>query len=164
MGRALAVRFGLVHVEVDAALIEQGFIVGSRRPEKADWLAAYTTSYRRLDAALAEGRSAVWDATSYRRVQRDRIRRIAGQRGATTSVVHLATPAAMALGRRDRNRSLRTRPDVADEDFTMVANDWQPPGDDESPLVYHPATPLADWLEMTIAPLIAGDAGQREGP
>jgi predicted kinase len=164
MGRALADRFGLVHVEVDAAMAAQGFDFAARRPEKADWLAAYTAGYRQLDTALAAGRSAVWDATSYRKGHRDRIRRIATQRGAMHTVIHLATPEALALGRRDRNRQVRRRPDVADEDFATVAGDWQAPGEDESPLVYHPATPLADWLDATIAPLLARDARPLEEP
>jgi predicted kinase len=162
LGRALADRFGFALVEVDAAMVEAGFVVGSRRPEKADWLAGYSLAYRQLDAALAVGRSAVWDATSYRRVQRDRIRRIAAQRGATTTVIHVATPPQLALARRDRNRNVPARPDVDDEDFTMVAGDWQPPGADEAPLLYHPADSLAGWLTDTIAPLLERDAAPKE--
>lgn len=138
LARALAERLDLVHVEVDQAVRETAeYVPGAPIPRSA-WITAYRVSYRRMEAALAAGRSVVLDATNYRRLHRDLIRAKAARLGAETTVVSIAIAAAEIDARRERNRRSPTRPDVGQDDFAMVQRDMQAPGPDEHPILYAP--------------------------
>ncbi len=147
LARALADRLDLVHVEVDEVVHQaETYAAGESIPRSA-WITAYRASYRRMEAALAEGRSVVLDATNYRRLHRDLIRAKAARFGAEAIVVRLDVPTADIDARRARNRLTPLRPDVGDDDFSMVQTDMQLPGPDEHPITYSP--------DMTVENIVA---------
>ncbi len=132
VARALAVRLNLVHVEVDQAVREScEYTPGALIPRSA-WISAYRVSYRRMEESLAAGRSVILDATNYRLLHRDLIRSKAARYEAETTVVWMETTISEIQARRERNRATPSRPDVGEDDFTLVLRDMQPPAPDES--------------------------------
>lgn len=151
LARALASRLGLVHVEVDQILRERGVDLAGEPISRDAWIAAYREAHHRLETLLAANRSVVHDATSFRRVQRHRLRRIAAQHGAGFTLVHVDVSVAEALVRRARNRRTGERGDVRDEDFAQVVADWQEPDAEEAAIRYNPAVPVADLVRQVTA-------------
>lgn len=150
LARAMADRFKLVHLETDAIVRERGLDEGAAISRGA-WVATYREAERRLADHLADGRSVVYDATNFRRPMRDRLRRVAAERGARAILI-LVTPSLSEIeARRARNRSLPSRPDVAAASFAEVRDGFQLPGEDEGVIRYDPAEPIARWLDRLAA-------------
>lgn len=152
MGRALHERLGVSHVEVDRYL---GGSVGGQRVGRPEWIDAYRLAYREVETELAAGRSVVFDAVGYRRVQRERARRIAAAYGVVVAVIFLDVTLDEARARLAANRERRTRRDVPTDDFLEVAEGLQPPLPDEEPVLrYRPDEPLDYWIDRVIIPLL----------
>lgn len=101
----------------------------------------------------------MWDATTYYRAQRDRVRKAAAGQGAEVVLIYLDTPLGEARSRLDRNRVVRSRWDIPDDvHFLSISRDLEPPGADEHPIRYTPETPLTAWMNETIAPLLGQGA------
>jgi predicted kinase len=123
-------------------------------PSREDWVEAYRRSFWTLDAVLAAGNSAVFDATSYRRVHRQRLGRIAARYGVPTTIVYLDVDESEAKRRRDANRLTNERANVRDEDFALVSGEMQFPDADECVVTYHPDSDVNDWIKKNLRPLI----------
>jgi predicted kinase len=164
LARALASRFDLVHIEIDCVHVERGVLAHEgNHIDDQDWLAAFQTSYRRLMRLLDQGRSVVWDATSYYRAQRDRVRKVAAAHGARVALIFLDTPEAVARARIERNRVVRSRWDIPDDDFTSLSLALEPPTADEHPIRFAPDDDLDDWMNETIAPWLGRGAQELAG-
>jgi predicted kinase len=150
----MAARLGVVHIELDSVHGERGLDLRGESPTREEWIEAYRRSFRKLDKVLAEGRSAVFDATSYRRVHRQRLDRIASKYEIPTTLIYLDVDEERAKRRRDENRATMDRPNVDDDGFALVSNEMQIPGADEAALIYQPSEPLDDWIEQTLRPLM----------
>jgi predicted kinase len=148
----MAERFDVVDVEVDRE--HRGPIDPGRRIERQEWVTAYRAAHARLEAALRTGKSAVFDAVSYRRSHRHRVERIARRFGLPMTVIYLDVTPEEALRRREANARTPARPHVPDEDFAEIARGMQPPGDDERVLRYRPKESLDLWIEREIIPLL----------
>lgn len=155
LGRALAERLGAIHVEVDRLHADVADALEGRRIERQEWIAAYQAAYREVEAALSDGRVVVFDAVSYRRVQRDRVRRIANRFGVPMTIVYLDVDPDQARARLEANRRAPLRVNVPDVDFEEVASGMQPPMDDEPHIRYRPDEPIFDWIDRAVAPLLA---------
>lgn len=154
LSRALAAELGIAHVEVDALHASNGLRPGVDPIERADWIAAYQRGYAELEALLRAGRQAVFDAVSYRRLQRNRVRRVAERLGVPATTVLLDVSAEEARARMQRNRFTGERVNVPMESFLEVAEGMQWPGPDEPTIRYSPNEPLADWVERVVRPLM----------
>ncbi|MEO7002265.1 MAG: ATP-binding protein [Ktedonobacterales bacterium] len=126
----------LALVSLDAINGESGLGLDGRRILPAEWDMTYAEAYRRIGVLLAEGRSVIFDATSFTRRQRDELRAIAAPYNAATQVIYVTTPEAVARERLHRNREMGSRADVRDDDFALVVDALEPPGPNESPLLY----------------------------
>ena len=157
LSRALPAELGIAHVEVDALHTRHGLRPGVDPIERADWIAAYQRGYAELEVILREGRSAVFDAVSYRRLQRNRVRRVAERLGVPATVVLLDVSVEEARARLERNRFTRERVDVPMADFLEVAGGMQGPDPDEETIRYQPDEPLAAWVERVVRPMLASD-------
>src|SRR5215212_10518349 len=89
MGRALETQLGIVHIEVDRHHLDRDGAFPERRVQRPEWISAYRAAYAQVEAALDAGKSVVFDAVSFRRVQRDRIRRIAMKHGIQMTIIYL---------------------------------------------------------------------------
>lgn len=147
VARELTRRFGLVHVEIDRINSERGVGFGGTPISQQEWIATYSESFQQLERCLSDGQSVVYDATNFTRQQRDRLRRIAGRFRARAVVIHLDLPDE-ATRRWQANRQSGARYDVRDEDFTHVADNFEPSTDDEEAIGYDGQTPLDEWLEQ----------------
>jgi predicted kinase len=156
LSRALARQLGIAHVEVDALHAANGLRAGIDPIERADWIAAYQRGYAELEALLPEGRSVVFDAVSYRRLQRNRVRRVAERLGVPATVVLLDVSVDQARSRLERNRLTRERVNVPMESFLEVAGGMQWPDPDEAVIRYSPDEPLAEWVERVVRPMLTG--------
>ena len=119
-----------------------------------DWIAAYQRGYVQLEAILRADRPAVFDAVSYRRLQRNRVRRVAERLGVPATVVLLDVSTDEARARMERNRFTRERVDVPIADFLEVSEGMQWPEPDEAVIRYSPDEPLADWVTRVVRPLL----------
>ena len=155
MGRSLAKELGSVHVEVDQHHLDNEGTFPGRRVERAEWIAAYRAAYARVEDALAAGKSVVFDAVSYRRLQRDRIRRIALKHGIPMTILYLDVDPELAKSRMAANRIEQTRPNVPDADFEEVKAGIELPMPDETWIAYRPAEPPESWIWREIVPLVA---------
>lgn len=154
LSRALAAELGIAHVEVDALHARNGFRPGIDPIERSDWIAAYQRGYAELEAHLRAGRPSVFDAVSFRRLQRNRVRRVAERLGVPATLVLLDVTADEAWARMERNRFTRERVDVPIESFREVAEGMQWPESDEAVIRYSPGEPLPDWVERVVRPLL----------
>jgi predicted kinase len=111
-----------------------------------------------LDEVLAAGNSAVFDATSYRRVHRQRLGRIAARYNVPATIIFLDVDENEAKRRRDANQNTIERPNVRDEDFALVAGEMQLPLDDERVLTYRPCENVNDWIEQNLRPLMTKES------
>lgn len=153
LARALEERLGIVHIEVDREHLDNWDVPdGEPRPKEA-WVASYKVAYARLEETLDAGRSAVFDATGYRRFHRDRARRLAATRGIPSTVIVMDVSREEAQARRDANRRTPVRPNVPDSDFEMVSREMQRPGPEEPSVTYHPSEPVDEWIDRVIRPL-----------
>ncbi len=147
LARELAARLRFVHLELDAVNVERGAGLDGGVITREDWLVAYRESYRRLDALLESGQSVVFDATSFHRAHRERLRRAARRANAVATVVYLDMPESEVRDRLLRNRAAPARYDVPDEDFAQVAAGFQPPGEDENLVRCGPTDSVAAVVE-----------------
>lgn len=150
MGRALAELAGTVHVEVDRFHAGRPDDFAERRVERTEWIAAYRAAYEQLERALAASESVVFDAVSYRKVQRDRIRRIASKHGVPLTIIYLDVAPDVARARMVANRLTPVRPNVPDADFNEVCAGMQPPMAGETWIAYDPKEPLERWIRREI--------------
>lgn len=150
LARALASRFGWNHLELDQFHTERGVGTAGTPISRQQWTAAYREAFQRLDQLLTAGNTVIYDATNFRRVQREQVRRIAARHGARASVIHVAVPEAVTRRRLLANRLTRHRLDVRDEDFAEVAMRFQPPTDAELVLRYDQQVPLDHWLALVV--------------
>ncbi len=146
LGKALVRHCGWLYLELDQINTERGVGVDGEPISRQQWTESYREAYRRLKRALADGQTVVYDATNFRRIQRDQVRRIAGQYDAEVVVIHLQVPEETIRRRWQANRITKQRLDVRDEDFAEVAANFQLPGDDERVLHYDQRMTIEAWL------------------
>jgi len=147
LARAIAANLGFALLEVDQITRQRHPGDDGGRLSRQEWAAAYREAYRRLRDLLAAEESVVYDATNFRRLQRDQLRRLATPFAARTLVVWVAPPLPAVTARRARNRQHPTRPAVHDADFAEVVDAFQRPGDDEATLRYDGAERAEVWVE-----------------
>jgi predicted kinase len=158
LARAMTERLDIVHIELDSVHGERGLDLKGEPPSREDWIEAYRRSFRKLDKVLAQGNSAVFDATSYRRIHRQRLGRIAARHGVSTTIIYLDVDETEAKRRRDENRATNERPNVRDDDFALVSGEMQLPSLDENPVIYHPTDDVYAWIDRTLRPLVTKES------
>lgn len=88
----------------------------------------------------------IYDETCFLRAQRDAVRAIAARTGARAHLIWVTTPESIARARLLGNRRTGARFDVRDDNFTQVANRFEPPTPDERALRYDGASSPEAWL------------------
>lgn len=151
LARELAARLGWTHLEVDAINRERGLGLHGERLSRQDWIDTYREAYRRLDELLLQQQTVLYDATNFRRAQRQRARQIAARHNAATYVLYLTTTPLAAQRRLHQNRQCSVRADVHDIDFADVAAQFQSPTVDEHVIRYNGAEQLAIWIAARFA-------------
>lgn len=148
LGRALATRLRIPRVEIDAINTERGQGLGLTPIAPEEWAATYADAYGRLSGSLRAETSAIFDAGSFTRAQRDELRALAEGCGAAVCLIYIAVPPEVAIARWQRNRLTGERYDIRDDYFALALDHFEPPAADEDTLVYDVSQPLDAWLAM----------------
>lgn len=145
--QGLGREFGFVRVDLDQINGERGLGgLANDDISDADWKNTYDESYKRVDQALSEGKTVINDTANFTREQRDKLRAIAKKYNIPTKVIYLSIPESVAKKRWLDNRITKIRYDVRDEDFAEVADNFQPPREDENVLIYNQSEPIEKWI------------------
>ena len=99
-----------------------------------------------VDKALAQEKTVINDTANFTREQRDKLRLIAKKYNIPSKVIYINIPEDEARRRWQENRISKIRYDVKDEDFAEVADNFQPPAEDENVVYYDQAIPLEVWI------------------
>lgn len=146
LARDLAARLSIPRVELDAINTERGLGINASPISPEEWAATYAEVYRRIADHLRAGKSAIFDAVSFTRAQRDEARALAEDCGAGGRLIYVCVSPEIAAARWHRNRLTGERHDVPDDNFALVRDQFEPPAPDEDALVYDGTQPLSAWL------------------
>jgi predicted kinase len=124
---ALARRSGAPVIRLDAINHERGLGLDGSAISWDEWERTYDEAYRRIDRALADGRSVIFDHGNFNRSERDRVREIAKRRQARVVTIYVPVAPDEARRRWLRNRETGERYDVRDEDFELALRMFEPP-------------------------------------
>ena len=105
-----------------------------------------------IASLLAEGRSVVYDDVNRWRSQRDFMRALAKEQGATACIVHVDTSVDEARRRWMLNQRQPTRPHVRPGDFLTVLAQFQPPLSGEPVIRYNARMPFERWVARAFPP------------
>jgi predicted kinase len=148
LARHIAARFGYAEVDVDVTKVDLfGADVVDDTLERADWDRMYAETDRRLAEHLDAGRTVIDASRNFSRAERDHAREICVAHGAELVTVFVDTPEEMTRQRLLANRQSRERRNVTDEDFADILAAWEPPAEDEHPIVFHAGAAVSSWLE-----------------
>jgi predicted kinase len=150
LARELARQLPGRRIDIDELNAAQGRGAGGDDMTQQDWDAIYGESFRLLAESLAAGVSVVYDGHCWTRWQRDNLRRIAEERGATTAVIFVTTSEEVGRARWQANRAQQTRHDVSDENFASALAYYEPPQPDEIAASYDGTIDVALWVEQLL--------------
>jgi predicted kinase len=156
VARAVSDRLAMARVAVDDQHAKLGFDFAEGTPGEKEWLRAYRAAYRLIDRELGEGRSVVFDSVGFRHRDRERVRRIAQQRGARALNIWLDVSVDKARCRLEQNAVQPTRQQVPIGNFERIVSEFEPPDDDEQTVIYRPDVDPAMWVEQVLRPVIEG--------
>lgn len=117
----------------------------------------------RIASLLASGRSVVYDDVNRWRSQRDDLRALAKEQGATACIVHVDTSTDEARRRWLLNRRQATRTHVRPGDFLAILAQFQPPRLGEPVIRYHAKMPFEPWVARAFPPGGPPSIGMRHG-
>jgi len=147
LAHALSRSLNLQVVAMDRVNDERGLGHNGQRITAQQWFETYAACYRRLTEALEARRSVIFDAPSFTRGQRDELRALADECGASVRVVYVQVPNEVARLRWQANRANARRHDVRDDDFSLVEINFEAPTPDEEPLIYDGESEPSEWAE-----------------
>jgi predicted kinase len=148
LARAWAAQRGCAHIEIDAINTARGLGLAGAALTPAEWDETYRLAFEQLAAVLRSGRSAISDAANYTSMQREQLRALASDAGATSFTIFVDVSAEEARRRWLTNRAAgaTARNDVRDDDFQNVLDHFEPPVPDEHAIRFDDTTPLVDWF------------------
>jgi predicted kinase len=144
LSRELVRRLGCGYASVDSEITAGDYDVTTMSQQ--DWNDVYARAYDRLEGLLRSGVSVVFDGASLARHNRRTLRKIAADCGAEAVLVYVNTSPAETAQRRLRNLSTRERAHLADETVRLAMSQFEEPGADEEPVVYHAGMDLEEWF------------------
>ena len=161
LAAALERELGATVVSLDEINARRG-LAGGRGIPAAEWLRTHEIAVAEVAAACAGGGPVAVDDTNCFRFLRDAYRRTAAPFGYPSRVLWLDVGLEESLRRATENRRRGRRPDVRDDLLADLAARFEPPGEDEHPILVPPTEDLDGWVRETLAgrPRLA----QRGGP
>lgn len=115
-----------------------------------DWDLVYQVMYKEIQDQLTKGCTVIHDTGNFTKHERDLVREIANEAGATTAVIWVNTPKSLAQERLLANRASGHRFDVSDVDFDSAVNEMEPPDTSENFLIYDTSQSLKDWIAQNL--------------
>lgn len=147
LGQAIVDKFRYETVDVDVTK-EHLYGLGLKDDDLTheQWVKIYEDTDKQIANYLQAGRSVVDDSRNFRSFERVHARAIAESCAADFVTIYVRTPDEMLRQRLHDNRKHPTRHDVADQDFEELLRLFEPPGEDEQPLVFNCADDLEEWI------------------
>jgi predicted kinase len=137
-------------IDPDSIAHEQGIGLEGEIVDDAQWVLIHKEAERRAAQILIAGGSLVYDTTAFTRQQRQELRSLATQHNAVPVLIFVSINRNKAWQRWSQNNQTQERFAVHEDDFNMVADNFEPPGSDEPHLVYGVGQNLADWVDQNI--------------
>lgn len=146
LARALSETLGFAIVDPDQIGHDMGLGMNGEFLDDTQWETIHRVAERTAVGLLRSGQSIIYDTTAFTRDQRDRLRGLATSTSATPILVLVDTSRSEACNRWKRNNRLRERFVVHEDDFNMVADQFEPPSGDEQYLRIDPEDDIATWI------------------
>lgn len=150
LARRLAEYLGVPRVDPDDVSHRLGLGLSGEFLSDAQWAHVHALAEQEACGRLRAGVSVVYDTTAFTRQQRDALRALAAACGATTHLIFIDTPRAVAHQRWLANEQTCERPRVHSDDFAMVADLFEPPHADEGSLRFTPEDDAAEWIMVHV--------------
>ena len=146
-GRAIVDKFGHEIVDVDVTK-EHLYGLGLKDDDLTheQWVKIYEETDRQIADYLQGGRSVVDDSRNFRKFERVHAKAIVDRCAAHLVTIYVRTPEAVLRQRLVDNRRLPTRHDIDDQVFEQFLSLFEPPTEDEHPLVFNCGDDLEAWL------------------
>ncbi len=149
IARSLIKKFGLVRVALDDINSERGIGKDSHREITSDeWQGTYDIYHNRIVHNLQEGNSVVTDTVGHTKKARNELRKLAKNNNAEAIILYVATPFDIVKERWLNNRQTKNRPDVRDNDFNRVVNDFEIPNTDEDVVTITPDMEIEEIYKL----------------
>lgn len=148
LGRLLADKLGMVHVNLDDVKRDMGYgdVSDDDVPDEV-WDSIFKETDLRTLKALKKGVSVAHETAWVTKEWRNRSRKLAGDAGFGTKVIWIQTPLELVLERQARNKITKERYDTQDQEFQGYVDEFEGPTTDEEVLIYDGVEPMADWIE-----------------
>lgn len=147
LAKRLVQHLGFPYVSIDEINGMRGLGENNSWIGPADWDLTYVEAFRQLDAHLRVGHSVIYDAANFTHAEREDVRALAAQYGASTHVIYVTTPEATVRQRWQANRVTPVRNDIRDDFFKQVVTQFTPPAEDEHVLYYANEQNVEAWIE-----------------
>jgi predicted kinase len=154
LARAIHDVLGLAVIDPDAVGHEMGLGRDGEFLSDDQWDRIHREAEQRARHLLRAGKSLVYDTTAFTVEQRQHLRALAHDAGASGVIIFVDTPRDEAYRRWEHNTHTRERFSVHEDDFAMVADRFERPDPDEHALRYTPADESKRWIEARLAPLV----------
>jgi len=139
--------FGFPEADVDETKIQLfGASVDDRALTRGDWDRVYSETDRRIGDHLAAGQSVIDASRYFHKRERLQAGDICREHGAELLTIFVDTPEHVTRERLLANRQTRARQDVSDDDFAAILTAWEPPTDDETPLILRFGEDATTWI------------------
>ena len=119
-------------VRIDDLFHEGGFSWDKNiLPNKAEWDVIFEDSYQVTKNILGRSENVLYDSTNHTLASREKLRELAKQSGAETTVIFVNTPKNIIWERWEKNKESTARSVVAKDLVEMTIDVFEPPTQDE---------------------------------
>jgi predicted kinase len=154
LGRAIVQKLGYETVDVDVTK-DHLYGLGLKDDDLTheQWVRIYEETDRQIADYLHAGRSVVDDSRNFRKFERINAKSIAVSCDAHFVTIYVKTPEETLRQRLHENRIHPTRHNIEDQVFEQFLTLFEPPMDDEHPLVFNCGDGLEEWITSHSAEL-----------
>lgn len=150
LAQAISRERGWPIVDPDAVAHEMGLGLQGEFLSDDQWRRIHAEAGQRAHRLLCANTSVIYDTTAFTRGQREALRRLGEACGAKPLIVYVRITREEALRRWTINNRTYERFLVHLDDFTMVADEFLPPTEDEPHRVYHAGEDVIAWIRANI--------------
>lgn len=150
---AVSQRLSIEIVDPDRVSHEMGLGRNGEFLSDSQWRTIHKEAERQARVLLRSNNSLVYDTTSFTREQRDELRALAISESAIPVVIFVNTPREEARKRWAHNNMAKDRFAVHEEDFNMVAEEFEEPSPEELHLQLNFGDDVATWIEDIVVPI-----------
>jgi predicted kinase len=143
--KALVTRLHCEAVSVDE-IMDASDMWRAGHPTQEDWNAAYTEAYRRIEDALRQGKTVIFDCANLPYCERANVRAIAEKLGIQSTVIYVNISKDEIIRRRLENAETQARGQLDDEMMERAFKLFEEPTEEEHPVVYRQQPNLDEWI------------------